>query len=171
MRIHTDAVTEQDIREAARFAGVSIVNLSRHGSRSRHHALEVTFSGSSKYGGQYGGLDYSAATWDEWGIVLGVLFDRDPRMIAGGPNGYVGAIDYHWQTGHRFSRNEAEPGGAADVVTPATQHRRHRWEYSGETVTSTYHVSQCRCGAVSRRLARGVTREEMGLGVPERVNA
>lgn len=167
MRIHTDVLTRHDLADAFRTAGVTPIHATEHGSRSRSRAFEIALTGTSAYRTQWGGRsDQPAATWDEWGIVLGVLFDRDPRMIAGGPNGYVGKVDYDWQTGGRFAR-DLGPW----TLTPAGQHRRHRWDRSGESVTGSYVVHECRCGAVSRRLLGVTTRADLDLDVPELATA
>jgi hypothetical protein len=182
MRLHTDTLTRYDIREAAGLAGATLADWTPKGSRSRDHAFEVKLLGSSSSRPNMGTAsgdrfdrDEFAATWDEWGIFLGVLFDRDPRMIAGGPNGYVGAVDYDWQTGHRF--NPDGNGNHPDMpgmLSPAEQHKRHRWEYQGPVATGSYAVHECTgrngCGAVRRFLLGDATREDLGLDMPERVS-
>lgn len=141
MRIHT-SLTEQDMRDAARLAGVQFERLAQHGSRSRDHAFDFILTGSSGRRGNFGG-DYEAATWDEWGIVLGELFRRDPNAHCG-KNSYESGEHFRWVTGGRF-----------DTLTPADQHRNHKWEYSGVVVTGSYHVAECSCGAIQRWLALG----------------
>lgn len=174
MRLHTDTLTEQDVREAAALAGVRVLECTRRGSRSRVRALVVAFSGSGPYRTQWQGtMDHPAASWDEWGIVLGVLFDRDRRMIAGDRSGYHGAADYHWQTGFRFARHGLTTAdGSPVILSPAQQHRRHVWTHDqAECVTGSYAVHRCACGAVRRFLIGGHTREEIGLEIPGRVTA
>lgn len=145
MRIHSDTLTESDFHDAMRAAAVGIYRLNRHGSKSRHHAFDVIFTGSGgRYGGGWGNTDYVSATWDEWGIALGVLFARDPAMTA--PSAYVDVDHFHWATGHRFE----QPCG----VTAAGQHRRHRWEAGAFDATHAYRVDECRCGALRRTLFR-----------------
>lgn len=99
MRIHT-ALTRADIAAIPLPAGVAFHHLREHGSRSRPRAFEVVLTGSSNYGGQWGHQDYAAATWDEWGVFLGYLFEWDPLARIAGV--YADAADFHWQTGHRF---------------------------------------------------------------------
>jgi hypothetical protein len=148
MRLHTDHLTETDIRDAARKAGVGVERFSRHSSRSRGWAFDVILSGSGTTSGNYGGADrdVKAATWDEWGLVLAELYQRDPQMIAG--SAYRNSEHFHWATGDRFT-----------ALTPPFQHLRHRWEYQGECVTDAYYTRECDCGAVVRYLAHGVTWE------------
>lgn len=136
MRIHSDRITPADLFTAASIAGVRIDDFSIHGSRTRATALRFYVFGSSYHRPNqrdHGPDDY-AATWDEWGILLGHLFSVDPEAHTG-RYGYRSAEDFHNKTGHRFV-----PG----FTTPATQHKRHRWE-------PTYaHESYCECGAVMR---------------------
>ena len=86
MRIHTDHLTESNIYNAARFARVDVVKLARHGSRSRDHAFDVKLEGESRRrpNGGCSGAGYAsgyAATWDQWGVFLAILFDVDPGMF------------------------------------------------------------------------------------------
>lgn len=83
MRFHTDTLTRDDVIRAARKAGATIETLSSHGSRSRDHAFEVKLTGNSNRrpnGGSYGAGDDYAATWDQWGVFIGQLFNLDPDM-------------------------------------------------------------------------------------------
>lgn len=149
MRLHTSALTDQDIRDAANHAGVQIEHIHKHGSRKRTHAWEVALSGSGVTGGQWGGGGYKSATWDEWGIFLGELYRRDAQMIAGAA--YQDAEHFRWVTTARY-----------DDLTPAGQHYRHRWDYQGAVVTGSYWVYDCTgCGAHLRRLASGYTWEDV----------
>jgi hypothetical protein len=82
MRIHTDHLSESDIYTAARFARVDVVKLEAHGSRKRDHAFDVKLEGESRRApnGGASGKGYAtgkAATWDQWGVFLSVLFDLD----------------------------------------------------------------------------------------------
>lgn len=115
MRIHTYTLTERDVYEAAGAASkfghgrCFVANLSRHGSRSHDHAFAVNLTGDgtvNKRRVNYGTSQTRdrfdrefAATWDQWGVFLAVLFDRDPDMIAGP---YKGVDDFHRQTGNVF---------------------------------------------------------------------
>lgn len=150
MRIHSNTVNEADIRRVVDVlvgGNVRVHSLTRHGSRSRHHALNLILSGSSKFGGQYGDLNYAAATWDEWGIVLNAIFELDPDAVVLGV--YESAEHFHWVTGDRYR-----------MLTPGAQHLRHNWlsgDAGGRSVGGSYYVQSCKCGAIVRRLAHGRT--------------
>ncbi len=133
MRMHSDIITETDFHNAAKRAGVTIEHLSVHGSRTRARAFKFYLSGSGRNGGQWGAQDYQTATWDEWGIFLGHLFARDAFAHCG-RNSYIGADDYHWQTGDRFHS-----------LTPDEQCKRHKWE------SLMPYVHECsKCNAIRR---------------------
>lgn len=143
MRIHTDQLTEQDIRDAARSAGVGLYRMNRHGSRRRSHAFDVILEGTGRTGTRYGqNLDMIAATWDEWGIFLSELFAADQTLTI--PGVYEDGDHFYWVTNHRFMH-----------LRPTDQHVRHRWGYGAISVTRDYVVVTCqRCDAVQRRLIR-----------------
>lgn len=105
MRIHTDVLTSSDIYVAARHARVDVVTLTEHGSRSRARAFNVKLEGESRRrpnGGSSGAAYASgyAATWDQWGVFLGILFDIDPAMVT--PY-YVDRDNFQIRTGGRFT--------------------------------------------------------------------
>src|SRR6478609_11159459 len=84
MRLHADTLTASDIYNAARIARAD-VEVTRHNSRSRGHAFNVTLTGESRYTtntGSYGAGRDRAATWDQWGVFLSVLFDKDPTLAS-----------------------------------------------------------------------------------------
>lgn len=145
MKIHSDILTRGDFITAARRAGVTIVDLSEHGSKTRLRAFKFYISGSGVFGGQYGNASHKTATWDEWGIALAHLFDVDPFTHTG-KGGYVGAEDYHWQTGGRFK-----------TLTADQQHLRHRWERMHVLSTGEHHEDWCDCGAVRRWSRKRIT--------------
>jgi hypothetical protein len=145
MRLHTDTITADHLTDAARTAGVGLT-YSRHGSRTRHHAWEITLTGSSPYPRNPGGPGVPdgydpterAATWDQWGIFLAHLFRQDPNATT---RDYLSGEHYRWATGNRY-----------DTLTPTEQHKRHKWATTGDSVTGTYFVQECGCGAILRRL-------------------
>lgn len=149
MRIHSDTITHRDFINAAYTARVAVVDLSTYGSRSRDRAFKFYLSGSGITGGQWGSQDYKTATWDEWGIFLGHLFDVDP-IAHTGKNSYLSAQHYHWVTGDRFR-----------TLTPRHQHHRHRWEYRGNfdpdfrPDRSGFSEAWCSCRAIKRWVIRG----------------
>lgn len=153
MRLHSDTITSDTVfdtvrrlREEGRITGV-YATTAMGGSRSRRHGLTLKVTADPRKGRRrftnsgYAGADTDdyAATWDEWGIILGALYDLDPNMTG---DYYADREHYHWATGGRF-----EDGG------PATTHDNHRWEYQGEAVT-TYSVHRCKCGALKRWVSK-----------------
>jgi hypothetical protein len=127
VRIHTNTLGQLDIQNAAYKAGAYITELSRHGSRTHDHAYEVKLSGESSWR-QMGNRDEYAASWDQWGIFLAELYDRDDSMTMR-PWGDVDR--FHNLTFSRF-----------ETLTREQTHRRHKWEFSGVA-----RVSECKCGA------------------------
>jgi hypothetical protein len=110
MRIHTDTLTVDDLHAAAKLADCTVEAATRHGSRARAYALDFIMSGHGKSRGQYGNLDYTAASWDDYGIALAELFRRDPRAIVGTPGRptYDGAADFHARTVDRYQTLTAD---------------------------------------------------------------
>lgn len=123
MKIHTDTLTVSDVHTAARVARVDL-ELSEHGSRSRDHAFAVHLQGESRRRPNRQVDSGYAATWDQWGVFLSVLFDLDGAGHTFGPSApmfagdagspvYADRDDFHRKTGDRFV-----PGGivTADTV-------------------------------------------------------
>ena len=142
MRIHTnnpDDVLDAIHGTTRKMHGVS-ANITEHGSRSRKGAIELKLSGTSNRRVNAGtarnidrfNLPY-AATWDEWGVVLGAVFGADPDARC---DYYEDADDFHYKTGGRFSAG----------TLPEDTHQDHRWEFvaPGEFACTT-------CTAVMRR--------------------
>lgn len=143
MRIHSDVLGYADIHQAAQGAGATVLDLTRHDSRTREHAFNFYLTGSGLRKGGYSTSDEPAATWDEWGIVFAQLFAVDPRAHCG-KHGYQCAEHFHWMTGSRF-----------ESLLPMSQHKRHRWQSRGYSMTGTYVLLECACGAVHRLLRNG----------------
>lgn len=134
MRIHSDHITTGDIYTAARFARVDVVDLGEHGSRKRDHAFDVKLEGESRRrpNGGASGRDYAsgyAATWDQWGVFLAILFDIDPGMVT--PY-YGDRSEFQHRTAERFtaptvgegvSTNYNVVNGRAYHDTSVTVHR------------------------------------------------
>jgi hypothetical protein len=91
MKIHTDNLGRADILNAADDAGVIVTALYARGSRSRDHAFDVYLSGTSPHRTQRG--EGPAATWDEWGKFLAILFKREPTLKAGPYDGLVDFVE------------------------------------------------------------------------------
>ena len=151
MIIHSDTLTREDFYIAAQRAGVHVIKLDQHGSRSRQRAFTFALSGSGVNGGMYGNLDYPTATWDEWGIVLNHLFALEPTARV--PRVYESAEQFHWFTADRYR-----------TLTPGQQHKRHNWlsgDVNGRSAGGAYHVQSCKCGAFRRWLAHGYRWEDI----------
>lgn len=140
MRIHT-SLTEGDVRMCLP-SGVSFEVLTEHGSKTHERAFEVQLSGPYGRGrytntGTRGAGYVKAATWDEWGILLGRLFrlDENARVGSLGKNTiYADARDFRYRTGQRFTAR-------FDVND---QHAYHKW------INWNYGTAECKCGAVQR---------------------
>lgn len=114
MRFHT-SLTEADVRSVELPPGVHWHHVRQYGSRSRARGFEIVLEGNSCHGGQFGALDYKAALWDEWGVVLGQLFALDPNARIA--RVYEGAEHFHYVTGDRF-----HPFNLPERLCP-----RHKW--------------------------------------------
>ena len=125
MKIHTSMTREQFVTAIDGLPPLRWHDWSEHGSRTHLRAFDFRLEGSGGRSntGLYGAGDYSGATWDEWGAVIGNLFRIDPDARFGDTKNpvYDGAGDFHRATMGRFE----EPG------LPEDTHPRHRWESSG----------------------------------------
>lgn len=138
MRFHT-SLDEIDIRSVELPPGVTWHHVREYGSRSRLRAFEIVLEGTSCYGGQWGDRDYRAGTWDEWGVVLGRLFELDPNARVA--KVYEGAEHYHEVTGDRF-----RPDRLPERLCP-----RHKWNCVDYDRRTHEGVSECpKCGALKR---------------------
>ena len=121
MRIHSDILTRQDIYTAVDNLPGVYVDVTEHGSRTHAAAYEVSLEGNgyAKNTGKYGAGDEIAATWDEWGVFLARLFDKDPDARCGAAKypAYRNGYDFHAQTNDRF----------ANLELPADTHKRHNF--------------------------------------------
>lgn len=121
MRIHTNRFHAGDIYAAAGFAAGAIVEYVReHGSRTRARSYDFYITGNSSHRPGFGKetIGEYAATWDQWGLLLGHLFSIDPDAHTG-RCGYRSSADFHYKTAHRFV-----PG----FIRPEDTHRRHKWQ-------------------------------------------
>lgn len=116
MRIHTNTLTVHDLHDALattglRAGGVRVDTASLHNSRKRKVSIEFRLSAEPGKGrrrrntGYYGAEDafqtpfQMAATYDEHGIWMAELFERDPEAIIGY---YDGRDDFHEQTKGKY---------------------------------------------------------------------
>ncbi len=80
MKLHTNTLEHGDL--VAALPDRVYARPLRTGSRKRDHGFIVYLEGSSPRRSQHD-REAFAATWDEWGMWLAALYDRDPEMIAG----------------------------------------------------------------------------------------
>lgn len=162
MRIHSDLINHRMIYRAAMMDGV-YPEVSVVGSRSHARAFEVKMTGNSFYPPNSGNRGASqsgdkAATWDEWGVLIGRLYLTDPEAVWGTVKSpiYADSEHFHWVTGNRFVGIGDGPTG--EIHLPHDTHKRHKWEPQGRCVTGTYFVSACKtCSAIQRWMANGYT--------------
>lgn len=169
MRIHTNVNLMGVIDTAATTADADIFDLVSNDSRSHDYGFTVKLTGDAP--NRPNGWDRDrdgdvrAASWDQWGIFLSVLFDRDPDMIVGsvGNPTYEGVADFDRQTGGRFAKHLAVDGGrrrptdgvlaGMDVYTPVDLHHRHTFDYVGNLATggAKYKCRKCTATRVGGR--------------------
>jgi len=129
MRLHTNVLHESTIYDMVKGWGrnplpgkadITVGALTVHGSRTHARAFELQLAGNGISGGAYGGLNFTTATWDEYGIILAKLFMIDPNMRVGGAKNpvYEDAGDFHQITCQRYRD-----------LTPEKACLRHRWEW------------------------------------------
>lgn len=135
MKIHTDTLTTDHLRAAAKTARVEM-EYTTHGSRSRARAFNISLTGESRrrpQGGDTGAGTGYAATWDQWGVFLAALFAVDDNMTCWA---YDNAENFADKTGDRFAQSSA---------FPADYHGDHTFRWNGME-------SACnKCSAVQRR--------------------
>lgn len=143
MRFHTTNVSESDIYNAAKLAGVTVETLTAHRSNSHDKAYEIKLSGNSSRNSN--GNDYKAATFDQWGLFIESLYrvGGNESMVVG--NSYFDYYHFSWTFNNRY-------GNMLDGkdVEPCKQ---HKWEFDGFSATNSYRVQHCtKCEAVLRML-------------------
>lgn len=128
MRIYTNENTWSNVYDAARKAGVTFTRAESFTPRVSQEkggfdsGFDLILTGDSRRNQNQG--DDKAATWDQWGVFLSVLFNVDNDMKAGSPTQpyYDGSADFDYKTDGRFSN----PG-----VFPDDTHGDHTFRYSG----------------------------------------
>lgn len=114
MRIHSDTLTQKDLRDAlGSVPGRQVYfedSPTEHGSRSHDRAFEVRLRGLGDrhtrrpmYAWRTG-TDGMAATYDDWGYFLAHLFEVDPDAKAGP---YDGRGDFNSQTRYAYDATYA----------------------------------------------------------------
>lgn len=164
MRIHLNIAhptTRYDVlRTAAKLAGVGFDRYTKYGSRSHDCAYDVILSGESgrrtnqRWGFQEEGTE--AATWDQRGIFLAVVFEADPSAKT--PY-YKDAADFHRQTGNRFRREWHDMEAASDVLvlsqsSPDYKITAHRWtpDFEANRPLSGYLSLRCKGHSAARNM-------------------
>jgi hypothetical protein len=124
MRIHTDQNTWSNLYDAARVARVSFDRSRSFRSSIRESGFDITLEGESRRRpNNRGSSDGHAATWDQWGVFLGHLFNIDPDMVVGTPKRpvYASETDFERQTDRRFVAG----------IWPEDAHGDHVFRYDG----------------------------------------
>ena len=78
MKLHSDILSDSDIYEAARIAGVTVWTCERFKARVRKTGWTIYLGGSSPHRSQ--ATQQPAATWDEHGVWMAELYKRDPQL-------------------------------------------------------------------------------------------
>ncbi len=120
MRIHADNLDSALVLAAARESDMIVESFSEHGSKSRKKAFNILCSGNSTRNAMSN--SFKAATWDQWGVFLGILFDADETMTV--PGVYADSDCFYDQTFNRFV------SGARPNIDVKSSHT-HRWINSG----------------------------------------
>lgn len=144
MKIHSDTLTSAEVFAAARIARADVVDFDRTGSRTRDYAFDVHLEGESRRRpnrrGNYTGY---AATWDQWGVFLGVLYSIDPYMVCGPSEKYAyyrNEDDFHAKTGARFAGCESDHDATSEAYWwPTDAHGDHTFRWNG----SVSHCTKC----------------------------
>lgn len=128
MRIHSDVLTAEKVREIVREVGhgVTVDVATNHRSRKRKGAVEMKLSGTSSHNNA-ANTD-KAATWDEWGAVLERIYQVDSEATS---NYYEDYYDFGYKTNWRFEDFNLQD-----------QHKTHKWEYLAPR------TFKCKCDAV-----------------------
>lgn len=155
MKIHLNHhLPESLLREARIAAGVYTVRCKKSGSRTHQVKYDVILEGESgRRTNQRWGMDETgveAATWDQWGIYLAVIFEADPTAKT---DFYKDAEDFHRQTGGRFERL-VMPLEIADEIdrvvlsqdSPDYKITAHRWtpDFENNRPLSGYLTLRCK---------------------------
>lgn len=112
MKLHSDILTESDIREALASAQrrgnvapqVQFAEFDAAGSRSRKHSWNIGLEAAYKADGdkrlrRMHRRDDWAATYEEWGWFIAELFAKDENMIFGTYKGWDSFLN---QTNFKF---------------------------------------------------------------------
>jgi hypothetical protein len=146
MKVHTH-LSREAMQLAIRHLpnGVFFHTLEQHGSKTHPRSFRFLLYGNGGLNntGRYGAGDYSGATWDEWGAVIGAIFQMDANARFGGTEArpeYIDKEHFDFVTGNRFTTGEI----------PSDTHPRHRWVQDDNGYTGSdrwskapWHCSKC----------------------------
>ncbi len=116
MKLYSDTLTNEDIRAAARIAGVYVWDIERiRRARVRANGWNLYLSGSSPYRSQATGE--RAATWDEHGEFMAALYKRDPQL----------RIAFYRDLAHFLSDTRSRVENAWNREQPESKRLRGPW--------------------------------------------
>ena len=110
MKLYSDTLTTDDLYACLpRDVGIAEIREMRQ-PRKRARGWELSLEGlggrhtrRSNSGG-YGAGDRYAATWDDHGVWMAALYDRDERALFAGY--YNGRLDFYLKTAHEHERRQ-----------------------------------------------------------------
>ena len=138
MRIHSNLPEHEfvdTLNDARKASGVRFEKRTWHGSRTHERAVEVLLEGESGRAANNRHSHYvEAATWDQWGIFLAVLYEADPTILCGLATypTYANDEDFNNKTGARFDRCAGGESTVLSQDSPDYKITAHRWEYDFE---------------------------------------
>lgn len=141
MRLHSNHNLAGAIARAAKVAGAEVFDVIHNDSRSHDHGFTVKLTGDAPNRPMHWDRDRDgdvrAASWDQWGVFLSVLFDVDRDMVVGSVSNpiYAHVYDFDRKTNGRFSTTRVDGFRVGPARTPEDMHNRHTWDYKGELVT------------------------------------
>lgn len=150
MRIHlnlTAPEVDHLLDAARRAAGVQFERKSHHGSQSHTMAVDVILSGDAPH--RINSRDTyaeNAASWDQWGIFLAVIYAADPTAKSWA---YDDAQDFHEQTGNRFNASAPDAIRVDSMSSPQYQRTSHKWKLDREAFND--HPSSIVYSCVNKR--------------------
>lgn len=153
MRLHSNHNLAGAIARAAKIAGAEVFDVIHNDSRSHEHGFTVKLTGDAPNRPMHWDRDRDgdvrAASWDQWGVFLSVLFDVDRDMVVGSVSNptYANVYDFDRKTSGRFARHVNADGVRLDPATmehltmplgtyvPTDMHNRHTFDHAGELAT------------------------------------
>lgn len=107
MKIYSDVLTGQDFYRACSGMPIYPARANLKGSRIQH--FDVILRAMRDHGRSgMGNIPGKCATWDETGVWMARLFDKDPALRIVSFRKYDGKEDFHSQTEGRYTGSDAE---------------------------------------------------------------